>query len=369
MAVPVSNRRNRLGEHVRRLRRQASLPNLDCEFSTAQNALLPPNWYNRTVMRNTLLLLFAVISLNACVTPGTSSTEAPTRALLPFLTRTPRSTPRQELSTPVLLTTPHPSPTPLVHPIQTGDTLLGISIRYGVSLEDLIIANPGIDPGFLSIDQEIIIPGPEGEPVGVLLPSPTPMPVEASPPQCTLTAPDDLLCISEITNDTDAIIEGMTVSFEVVKAGTKVGEYAAFGPLNLLAPGTSMPFMMRIAGWEGEIPSVRMHVLSGVRIEDVGARYAAVSLDGLREHLSEDGANVQMSGEIMLEDETDFSAHRLRVLGVAFNAAGSPVGYAVWEGEIRDDFSPVPFDITVFSIGGPISKTDVFAEAQGFNPE
>jgi hypothetical protein len=238
-----------------------------------------------------------------------------------------------------------------------------------VSLEDLLVANTGIDPGFLSIDQEIIIPGPEGEPVGVLLPSPTPMLVEIGRPQCFRAAPDDLLCITEISNDTGEMIEGMTVSFEIIEAEIEVGKYAVFGPLNLLATGTSMPFMIRIAGWEGEVPGVSVNVLSGVRIEDPGSRYATVSIDGFQDDLSESGEYIQISGEVMLEDASDYAAHRLRVLGVAYSATGFPVGYAVWEKVITGDFSQIPFNLTVFSLGGQIFKTEVFAEAQGFDPE
>ena len=331
--------------------------------------MLPPNWYNRSVKRNSLFLLVAVSILSACVTLEPSSTEAPTQALLPFHTRTPPSPPQQFLTTPVRRTTPQPSPTPLVHLIQVGDTLLGISIRYGVSLEDLLIANTGIDPGFLSIDQEIIIPGPEGEPVGVLLPSPTPMLVEIGRPRCFRAVPDDLICIAEISNDTGEMIEGMAISFEITEAGTEVGKYAVFGPLNLLAPETSMPFMIRIAGWEGDVPGVSVNVLSGVKVEDPGSRYATVSIDGFQDDLSEGGEYVQLSGEVILEDASDYMAHRLRVLGVAYDATGFPVGYAVWEDEIPGDFSKIPIDITVFSLGGQIFKTDVFAEAQGFDPE
>ncbi len=313
--------------------------------------------------------MIAVGILSACVTLEPSSTEAPTQALLTFHTRTPSLASRQDISTPVSRTTPQPSPTPLVHLIQRGDTLLGISIRYGVSLEDLLIANTGIDPGFLSIDQEIIIPGPEGEPIGALLPSPTPMLVEIGGLQCFRAAPDDLLCITEISNDTGEMIEGMTVSFEIIEAGIQVGKYAVFGPLNLLAPGTSMPFMIRIDEWEGEVPGVNVNVLSGVRVEDPGSRYATVSIDGFKDDISEGGEYVQLSGEVILEDASDYAAHRLRVLGVAYDATGFPVGYAVWEDEITGDFSIIPFDITVFSLGGRIFKTDVFAEAQGFDPE
>ena len=46
--------------------------------------------------------------------------------------------------------------------IQAGDTLSFIASRFNVSLDDLIAANPSVDPNFLNQGQQIIIPGLEG---------------------------------------------------------------------------------------------------------------------------------------------------------------------------------------------------------------
>ncbi|MER3420460.1 MAG: peptidoglycan-binding protein, partial [Chloroflexota bacterium] len=42
--------------------------------------------------------------------------------------------------------------------IRPGDTLGAIAAQHGVSVEDLIAANPGIDPQRLQIGVEIVIP-------------------------------------------------------------------------------------------------------------------------------------------------------------------------------------------------------------------
>src|SRR5687767_6739928 len=49
-----------------------------------------------------------------------------------------------------------------VYIVQAGDTLSLIASRFNVTLNDLITANPAIDPNFLSEGQQIIIPGLEG---------------------------------------------------------------------------------------------------------------------------------------------------------------------------------------------------------------
>lgn len=49
-----------------------------------------------------------------------------------------------------------------VYVVQAGDTLSFIASRFNVSLNDLIAANPQIDPNFLNQGQQIVIPGLEG---------------------------------------------------------------------------------------------------------------------------------------------------------------------------------------------------------------
>ncbi|MGE5605410.1 MAG: LysM peptidoglycan-binding domain-containing protein [Bacteroidota bacterium] len=58
-----------------------------------------------------------------------------------------------------------------LYTIRPGDTLYVIAARYGVSLQALLTANPGIDPRSLSVGRIICIPGVEPQPPAVI---PTP---------------------------------------------------------------------------------------------------------------------------------------------------------------------------------------------------
>lgn len=49
-----------------------------------------------------------------------------------------------------------------VYIVQAGDTLSFIASRFNISLNDLITANPQVDPNFLSQGQQLVIPGLEG---------------------------------------------------------------------------------------------------------------------------------------------------------------------------------------------------------------
>ena len=59
------------------------------------------------------------------------------------------------------LPTPTASPIPVrVHVVAQGDTPSGIALQYGINVEALMQANPGLDPRRLQIGQELLIPAP-----------------------------------------------------------------------------------------------------------------------------------------------------------------------------------------------------------------
>lgn len=128
-------------------------------------------------MRNRLAaFLLLLIFLPAC----TRSAGGPASALptigINRATPNPAETllpPTRLPGAPILTPTPDPTralPTPIARPgeyvIQPGDTLGNIARAYGLTLEALIAANPGVDPNWLAVGQVIKLPGQEN-PSGV----------------------------------------------------------------------------------------------------------------------------------------------------------------------------------------------------------
>ena len=130
------------------------------------------------VVRNIFFLVCIIPLLVACAGSPIEHTPQPTQTLKLYHPAT--VSPTVQTTLPPLPTPPPlgPTPTPFVHVVVSGDTLLGIAIRYGVSLDELLVMNPGIDPRILSIGQEIIIPSPGDESAGALLLTPTPVPID-----------------------------------------------------------------------------------------------------------------------------------------------------------------------------------------------
>jgi len=64
-----------------------------------------------------------------------------------------------------------------VYAVAPNDTLWDIAANYGLTLDDLLAANPGVDPKRLMVGQELVIPGISQEALGA-----TETPAEDAPP-------------------------------------------------------------------------------------------------------------------------------------------------------------------------------------------
>ncbi|MCY4539471.1 MAG: LysM peptidoglycan-binding domain-containing protein [Chloroflexi bacterium] len=100
----------------------------------------------------------------------------PTETPLPPDQPTPTETPIPPSDTPTPTATPIPTATPVVYIVQTGDTLLGIAVANGTTVEALIQLNGIQNPDQLAVGLVLLIPTPE----------PTPLPTAT--PQILLTA-------------------------------------------------------------------------------------------------------------------------------------------------------------------------------------
>ncbi len=76
--------------------------------------------------------------------------------------------------------TPTPGPTPTIYVVASGDTMYGIALRFGITLEALKAANPQIaDINRIDVGDEVIIP----------LPTPNEVPDAGSPSPAASAAP------------------------------------------------------------------------------------------------------------------------------------------------------------------------------------
>jgi LysM repeat protein len=114
----------------------------------------------------------AVLPTGSPNLPSPTAGATPSPSAIP----TPTPTPTPSASTaPTAAPNTTPPPTPLIYIVRLGDTMISIAATYGVSLEDLIAANPQIrDPSLIYAGNEITIPTPRPSPAVSPTPSAAP---------------------------------------------------------------------------------------------------------------------------------------------------------------------------------------------------
>ncbi len=85
------------------------------------------------------------------VAPTVAPTAVPATSAPPTATSTPTARPSPT-------TAPEPTPTPLIHVVQRGETLLSIAALYGVTAGAIADANGIEDRNKIRIGQELFIP-------------------------------------------------------------------------------------------------------------------------------------------------------------------------------------------------------------------
>ena len=310
-------------------------------------------------MRQYMLYFLLTLSLVACgSTPGIESVTPPGEPR-PYQTATvsPTVTPIPPSSFVSL-----PTSTPIIHVIQGNDTLIGIADEYGITLEQLKAANPEVDPLYLRVGTELIIP------LGGIIPAEptvTPVPVLIRQLNCYPTADGGLWCLALVTNDTADTLENLSAWVTLHdQDGEEIASQVAFGPLNILLPGKSMPIAVF---FPAPLPAVMVpeaQLLTAIRILPTDERYVPAILQSTLVQVDWNARTAQLSGQIILPQPGSWTTQTW-VLAVAYDSGGNVIGFRRWdhydlltEGERRE------FSFSVSSLGPEIASVELLVECR-----
>jgi len=308
-----------------------------------------------------IVYLFAtlIFLLSSCAqaTLQATPTLAPTGALTPYHTLTPSPISPTATLMLVIPVTPAPTATPFLHTIGKDETMLGIAYLYGISLADLQAANPGVDPHFLSVGKQLVIPI-SGE-IPETLPTPTAIPLHSEQPQCYKTGDGGAWCIMEVRNETENSVENISAWIGLFTSqGRNIANQVAYAPLNLLLPGSTIPLMTYFDPPLPEEFEVQAEQLSGIAVSTDDQRYLVLEVNITKSVISPDGRRTEVSGEVILPEDNS-TPSQLRVLVVAYDSIGNVIGARKWEST-----GDTKFDLSVYSMAGAIDYVDVLTEGR-----
>ena len=307
-------------------------------------------------MRKTLVCLFLLLTLPACGQKSGPTPDPATAA--PYRTATPSLTPTV---LPALTEFVPPTPTPVIYKVVQNDTLIGIAGHFGVSLEMLQAANPGVQPSALVVGTELVIPtGNElpGEP------TPTPVPFPVRQARCWPETGGGLWCFALVQNEYAETLENLSVQFTLLDlSGQELTSQVAYGLLDILPPGESMPLAAHFPAPVQADVSVRVQVLTGIRLLPGDARYLPAAPVNTLVSVDASGRMAQVSGQVVLSSAG--TANLLWVLASAYDESGEVVGVRRWESpSALTAGAPVNFDFQVSSLGPGIARVEFLVEAR-----
>jgi LysM repeat protein len=299
--------------------------------------------------------------LSACA-DAPPQLPTPTATLRPRTESTPSITPSVVLLGEPL-ETPGATPTPFAHVIQEGDTLLGIAIQYGIDLADLLLANPGVNPRFLSVGEELIVPlaGAQGP-----VPSATPFPLTLSPVNCFGETSGPFWCLLTASVASDTPVEGVVALVTLFDSeGTALQTEPAYSPVNLLVPDGVLPL---VAYFDPPVPehvAASAMAISALIAGDVEARYPALQVTLETEAYSADGRVVSVSGIVRLANGQVPAESEVRIVAMALDESGLLLGYRVMESaQVAGLQNGLSFALEIHSSGPEITEVIVLAEAR-----
>jgi LysM repeat protein len=310
-------------------------------------------------------LVSLALALGGCVQESPNALDQPTVTLRAWRTPTATATPALQQPTQQATIPLGPTPTPLTHIVERGDTLLIIAAQYGVSLDELLAINPGLNPQLLSVGQALLIPGPGGEPITSLLPTSTPIPLTFSHVSCSPTATGGLTCLTAVRNPSEITLEGLSARIDLLddRGGVLEGGIA-YAPLNLLPPGELMPLSIYFEPPAPVPASARASGLTGLPANETERRYLELTIRRGDDVRSQGGSSWTVVGEVVVAPTATVPALKVQVLAVGLDAQGEVVGYAIWESAERPGPGQAAvFRVQVVSLGLPIERVALLAEA------
>jgi len=238
-----------------------------------------------------------------------------------------------------------------------------IALKFGVSLDELLAANPEVSPNAMSVGTVIQIPSNPANPAGLSTPSPVAVPVKQI--ICHPTADTGMWCFVLVENDTNDLMENITAQVTLLDENNDPFISAvAISPLNILPPKTALPLTVF---FPPQIPSnaqPQAQILTGVRLLPNDERYLPATVNNSVVEISWDGRSAQVRGYVFLPPDSQ-RAKQIWVAAVAYDKYDRVIGVRRWDSNAGlPGGESLPFEFEIASLAGSIVRVELAVEAR-----
>jgi LysM repeat protein len=244
--------------------------------------------------------------------------------------------------------TPTPSPTPIIHVVQSGETLIAIALQYGVTVPALQSANGIDDPASLQVNQALIIPvGEESRADTSDLGGPTPTPVAFAIEgfNCQEEPVGSLWCLGEVVNSTQTSLENVRLRVSLHNAaGQELMGGEAQSALDLVPSGERAPFGILFTSPPEDATRYSAHSIRAEASSEPGIRYAALAFDEVE--AGPVGSLFEVTGQVTNPGQRSVTA--VMVVVTTYDSAGMVTGFR--QARLAEDIpagGSVPFAVSL----------------------
>jgi LysM repeat protein len=239
----------------------------------------------------------------------------------------------------------------------------GIAFSFGISVDELLAANPDVSPNSMSIGTELNIPGDPANPIGASTSTPVPAPVKGI--ECYPTADLGMWCFVLVHNNTPDVIENLSAQVTLLDADDQtITSALALAPLNILPPDDSLPLMVFFPPIIPADARPQVQLLTGIHLQPDDERYLPATVHNTLTRVDGSGRNAQVSGVVRLPGDSQ-SASLVWVAAVAYDRAGRAIGARRWESSAGiTPGGSLEFSFEVSSLAGEIERVEFVVEAR-----
>jgi len=320
----------------------------------------------KTVFRSSALYAVIGLLVTGCL-PAQSAAPEPEAILTPFFTSTPpeaAAAPAQPTATPQ----PEPTATPeaLIHIVALQETISSIALRYGVSMDAVIAANPDVDPRALTVGTELVIPGVSPE--SAFDPRAESLALEVGEAVCQSTPEGGLWCAALVSNPLNRSAEGVIVAFTVSDGDNQTLTQNVPALLNRLDPGQTLPVVAYFPPPAPRAVGATVELIAALPLEAGVREYFEISLQNQR--VITQGRSARATVQVVLPGADKMPTaepFNLWIAAAAYDAQGGLIGARRVERQLNvEEISagePLEVSLLVYSAAGEIDSVRVSAEA------
>lgn len=270
----------------------------------------------------------------AVITPVAPLSPTMTAVLVPaVVSPTPVVLPTETAVTPQVILlpspTPQPTPTPILYTVQAGDTILGIALQWGTTVEQILALNPGVKPELLQIGQQLVLPPLDTAVLAAAGNEPVSLAVAVQNVRVVRTPLESVWLLGEVANLGERPLVNVRVQADWRNgAGDVVATAVSWTEPAVIPVGMAAPFAVLLSDAPPETAEPVITVVGGDLL--AGTEADSTWLLGLR---ARETAVTQAEGRTVvtgvLANEDAETAIQSTLVATLYDETGGVSGYAV----------------------------------------